>query len=439
MKKELFLQISATLVKGVKYNLEKQSVELNLSLIRSSLKKTGINNDVSQRIENACKLIAKDICYSIKNDSTSFYGMSSNLHSELESISRDIGSTGYLQSTMYARSSLSKSINSCDLEDSFRKQIEAKVEAVYSGMQKDDMKSLISGLNSLKEISISLTQYINDMKLPAWFAELFFQKINNRSVAESNLECVRSIDIDINLDDGSKQEIKEKIQQSITEAYRVKSVIEKNNELLSKIENDIDSKRSAVKNVQNKINKFLSTVADGVILKALQADNKAILTQIKSLDIAIQSTPQYFDSVEKIDEYYLSIKDSKSSVSQIFKTVLEIEKSLGVTSSTYGDKIRNIEKALDNFLSALEIEKVKIENCVSSAIPEGMLTWERSGWQSFKTFFADFSKFFIGDYHTKVYGYPEGVEELRRAIESIPDSEIKLLDNHTAEDLYVIS
>ncbi len=421
MRKELFTIITEALKRSTEYNLKTHSVELKLSQIKNVLSDAGIKD--SQRIENACKLIAQNVSHEIKNNITSFSNLHTNLHFELESASREISSTRYLQSTMYTKSSLNNSIKNCDLEDGFRKRIEEKVELVCNNINKDDSKDVIIGVNSLKEISNSLTQHINDLELPTWFGEIFFQCINNDKAANANLESIRSIETSIDLDDAKKQAI----QKCLGDAYNVKTTIEKNNELLKRIEYDIDSKRSGIKNLQSNLTKFMATVADGVVLKILQENNKSILTQIKSLDIALQKTPQYFSNSEEIESYSQGIAEMRMPISQVFRQVFEAEKDLGIKSLTYGNKIRDIEKSLDELYAKLEIEKVKIANCVHSPIPEDILIWERSGWQSLKTSWANFSQFFTGhEIHTKIYGYPEGVEELRRAIEDLPEDTIKI-------------
>lgn len=430
MKKNFFIKICEALNQGAKYNLKTNSIELNLSGIKAILASSSITDPIMiDRIENTCKLVAKDACHIIKNNSASFSNISNDVYSKLESISRDIGSKGYLQSTIYAKSALNKSINNSGLEYDFRQRIEEKITAVFNAMQEQDLENLNLNINSLQCISVALAQYINDMQLPTWFGEIFLQRIANNEAAEKNLKIIKSIESDVSLNDAQRQVIGDKTK----EFYDISSIIAQNNALLFKIENDIDSKRSAVQKVQNDLEKFMSTVADGVILKFLQEHNKAILPIIKDLEISINQIPQHLDEIEKIDEYYKDVKIKIDPLEKIFSKVMEFEGVLGIKSLIYRDKILNIEKVLNDFISVLEIERVKIASCNQSAIPEEMLIWERSTWQSFKTSCANFSKWFIGDTHNKIYGYADGVEELRRAIADLPETQIIL----PSIDLYI--
>ena len=355
------------------------------------------------------------------------------VQSETDWIANNILRAGFMQPTIFAKQELAKSLANSGIDGPLNESINSAVERIFQTFKNHDLDGSLEAFSEINKISQGIEQYIKDMELPTWFGEMFLRKTLNISVGYNNSSAIKDLsskfkNISYKLDDATRAEVESLIRQCEKNSNSVEEALQSNNYLLSKIETDIGGKKYSAEKIHGSLQAFKASVANSIIMMFLQQDNKDLGHKMQEFSTALRNTPKYFDSVEKIDEYIQNIDEvySKSDVESFINRTVDLENKLGIKIAI-SQKVQQIPSMFTNLKQELITQKNLIMQNSHSPIASEDVQWDRSSWQSFKTFCASVSMFFIGDsLHTSIYGYASGVEELRRCAEEVRADSYKI-------------
>lgn len=443
--KKVFELLRECLRASTKYNTQKKEIELNVSKLNQKvdvvLDNLGTNKSkkesLKQHIKIACEKIADEVTYTSKDNLKSFSGMILKVQSDTSWIANNILRAGFMQPTIFAKQELAKSLANSSIDGPLHDSINSVIEKTFQSFKNYDLDGSLEAFSEISKISQGIEQYIKDMELPTWFGEMFMRKTLNITVGYNNSSAIKDLssklkNISHKLDDATRVEVESLIRQCEKNATSVEETLQSNNYLLSRIDTDIGGKKYSAEKIHGSLEAFKTSVAASITMMFLQDENKAFGHKMQDLSTALRNTPKYFDSVEKIDEYIQSINEvyTKSDVEGLVHGITDIENKLGVklgVKITIAEKIQQIPSMFTNLKQELITQKNLIMQNSHSPIANEDVQWDRTGWQSFKTFCASISKFLIGDsLHTSIYGYASGVEELRRCAEEIKSDSYKI-------------
>lgn len=425
---QFFQVLSLAIRSSAKYNTTKQLVEINdttlnlkLNLILQHLSTDCDKNLIKNVVKFSAQKLADDTIYHLEQDASSFLRAQSDLTLSIDGLAMTIDRIGYLQSTIFTKMRIENLIK--NTTDNFN-NVESIVDKVFNNMRDDNVTQMRKSLYEIDKVSTSLNQYLKDMELPEWLGEIIARKNSNLEVVNKTVSNIEATQRGI-LNEYNSESVQNALNSCVENAYAVKSEININNDLLTKIELDISKKQTLVQNIISALSSFKMTAADGFILKILQSNDKVLSTSLNKLSAVIGETPKYFDTVESIDTYIAKIHAvmNETQVESILNNALNIESQLDVQTRC-GDVIRGILNNVENLENALLIQKNDMLSSISSPIHESAIIWERSTLQSFETFFANISKSIIGESnHVQYFGNADCVEELRRVAEKVITSD----------------
>jgi len=429
--KNIFELLRECLRASTKYNIKKKSLEINhqklnkkidtvLDAIGCPYKKKG---DIEKHIKLACVKIVDEAMILQKDEDMSFARSISKIQESVQNNSNIILRFGYLQKSIFAKELLLKSLDkdSKIIPKFITNNTTDLIERIFYEMQ-FDTSNCIQSFKELDGIIKNLDQYIKDIKTPDWYPEISYQQQANINLGYDNLNSMEKVDKKISdiLDmTGVNPDTKNAIKSSMDCATKVQDVMRQNNELLSKIALYIGAEKTSSQNVHEYLKKFQVAVAEGLVLKCLQSNDKILGKELQKLYIALQKPLKEFDTVEKIDLYMQSIEDTyaSSKIDKVIEEVIDIEMQMSFETDI-GKRIKELPEIFLSLKVDLVRHKNAIEKREGTTIEISDIPWERNGLQSFSTFFSSISKFFIGEQlHVAIYGYADGVEELRRASE----------------------
>jgi ferritin-like metal-binding protein YciE len=114
--------------------------------------------------------------------------------------------------------------------------------------------------------------------------------------------------------------------------------------------------------------------------------------------------------------------NSESKCLKILKESLEAVIYCKIDAN-FDKQLTIIDEQISRLKESLVIHKEQF-----MPIKKDIFIFERSAWQTFNTFIANCSKFFIGNaIHCNIYGYGDGVEEIRREIDNMSSDEVELM------------
>ncbi len=447
-----FEMLSFAIRASAKFNNEKHAVKIEYGKfnknINDVLKLIGYENNKQKlidRIKIAAEKIADDVVYDMKNSDTSLVGSINSITNNISTASNALdGRMGLLQGVLFAQQNLLHAMHDAvinrDLSAKIQKTTSETIDVL--NLPKAKLNDITTALKNTSDLTSALQQYVDDMQLPTWFAEIFLRKTSNLLVAGNNSSAANSLHTSFkdlsnkihalqhNLDDGAKAQLQDviaqqnvlesKISKIVQQSDYVSDAMESNNELLARIENDTSYKRNQMQKVVNTTKEFINAAQEAVVLRYVR--DKFSEEEFNNLKTVISNIPKYFESINDVKNYQYNVKHAFDLISASIDHLKTLEKSINAHTKT-ATAFYNIEQAMHNINVNLDKQVKSIEKQGSSAIPEEMLCWERSGWQKFKNFFANASQFIIGeDLHVTIYGHPSGVEMVRRAAEKIVDN-----------------
>lgn len=419
MQEKLFVDIgriisSSAIYKGKLVTIDRKKLSQHFK----TLEKTKLN-----KIIFAAQKIAEEQSARINKDSSSLRYNLEGINKLLLSVKID-----YNESKFLIKNELLDTLNKALIEDSgLIEKIKSSVEAVYSTLENGTIDQEIpSAFRELNNCLENLKYYKNHIKLPSWVDEIFVRQENNKAVVEKNIECVKALQGKISVISFEPQDnVIDNFDLCFSSAIDIQDAMNQNNDLLSRIEKDMNAKKDAALRVIKSFEKFQSIASDLVILKYLESDDEPINYKLESFVNSLKP-PKELLSVSLIDNQLMVLKDCP--IINEMKTIHILETTLGLKSSL-SLRLNEFSKNISEIKQQLNSHKEKLLFNEKSPIPESIFIFERSSWQSCKTLFANISKFFIGHVnHCNLYGHTDGVEELRRAVNEIEDNEISMLE-----------
>ena len=426
MREKFFHEVGKLICSNATYNSDYNSIEVEKNKIRSALE--DITPAIVGKIIFAAERIAAEQSLRIEKESGSLTCNLPDVKMSLDSLANTIFRFGYLQSSIFSKENLFEKLSAAGIEDSdLVEKIKISVDKAFYSLKDGSIDEDIPSASSDLKICLENLKYYKDhIKLPEWLGEIIVRQDNNKVVAEKNMECIENLKGKVSItSEYSIDSLEKAFNYCFENASDLREALSKNNDLLSRIEIDMVAKKRAAEVVIDAFEKFQYSIADGVILKYLQSDNKILGYKLKSLAESLQSQEE-LNSVTIVEEQLKILKEF--SLKNEIRDINLLEAAIGLKSSL-GIKIRDINKDLVDLAKALNAHKQKLIDNSQSPILESIFIYERSVWQSCKKGFANFSKFFIGhDNHVNLYGGTDGVEELRRAIDEIKDHEISAIE-----------
>ncbi len=421
MQEKLFFNIGSIISSSATYN--DQSVVIDKEKISKNL--VGFKQSTVEKIIFAAQKIAEEQSARIEKDALSLQYNLEGLKGLLNSFETSDEQTKILQKNELLNTLLDNDI----IEDSgFVEKIKTSIDRVYSAIAQGEIDNEIPGAcRQLNTCIENLRHYKDNIKLPSCVDELFVRQENNKAAVEKNVECIKELKGKVSVVSfEDKNSLGDHFHLFFNHSKDLQDAMSKNNNLLSRIENEMNAKKDAASRVINAFEKFQSVVSDLVILKYLASNDHAIDSKLESFITSLK-LPEELSSVSLINNQLKILKEF--SIKDEMQTIKILEAALDLKSSLWS-KLNKINESIAKINQSLEIHRNKLLSNEKSPIPESIFVFERSDWQSFKTFFANCSKFFIGDVsHCALYGHPDGVEELRRAIYDIPDDTISGLQH----------
>ena len=468
---KVFELLSVAIRSSAKFNNEKHAIRIEYGKLNKSvenvLKLTQCKSDhkkLIERIKSASEKIIKETVSNMKKDDESFIGSLKSFNSNIDLVLNSLdGKTGFLQGTLFAQKTLIGAVN----QSSINQDLTARIQQIISEMidvlnaPKPKLLQVKEALNNVSSLISSLQQYADDMELPTWFGELFLNKVNNSLVSNTNASSMQKINTSFDTLTRDLMNFKKSLHDDVLEA-RLQSIIDQshvvqnnisqakinaenistamqhNNNLLNRIESDIGYKKNMMQKVVDAAKEFKIAAQSAIILRHVR--DKFEVEELKNLKITVNNMPKYFDSVTSIGDYQKDVKESSDLILACVENLKNLEKEINAKTNV-AEAFYNIEKAINNLNASLADQMRAIDkNGSNSGIPASAFSWERSGWQKFKNFFAIISQSIIGEsLHISIYGHPSGMEILRRTSEKIadiaPENTIEEINQDVFEDL----
>jgi hypothetical protein len=374
MRQKLFDEISSIISVSASYNQESKVVQIDTNNIRIALR--NIKPVTVDKIIFAAELIAKEQSSRLQYNALTLAKNSQDLKLSLASFSNIILKSDYLESSILAKDKLCSTIkDSFGIKENLFENVKDIVNKVYGEME--EMKVI----TNTQDISIPKTF----SQLQTSLNNLVLYNISSLYVSTQNHDKKHNVSYQI-------------------EANKVQQVI-------------------------NELQEFQLAVSNEIMLKYLQCHDKNFtyiaqafaeelhssteLNTVTAIDMELNCLERFTSSDEMQGLKFLKTSLNKDIYCNIFSNVeLGLSKQLTI-----------IDEQISSLKESLVIHKEQF-----MPIKKDIFIFERSAWQTFNTFIANCSKFFIGNaIHCNIYGYGDGVEEIRREIDNMSSDEVELM------------
>jgi hypothetical protein len=414
MNPKIFFKIASIIWSSATVNEETIAINLNKGKIKKEL--SHLSQPAVSRIISIAETIASQETFKMKQDLSPLSHDINSLKKSIDGLSNTVFRFGYMQSSLFAKETLVKDLKQSEIVDKLLiKSIEASLDSTLDflssgSFREDGIREIFTNI----DINIAkLNSYKSFINKPELLNEVIVRQVNSGQTIENNIASIEKIKSQLQSIDNS-HEITKELDKSISDLRNLKNYISKTNDLLYNIEYDVRNKESKVEDIIKGLKSFKASVANGLVLEALQANDKALGYKLKSFSDSLNKTVEFKSlsdiksAIEAIDAF--SLKDEMDKVKHL--------EGLAGIKTGLGDTLRDINLGISSIKEALVISKDKIIDRVNDPLPQELFVVERSRWEKIKVKFANFSKFFIGyDKHCGLYGHADAIEELRRVTE----------------------
>lgn len=430
MKGILFKYFAGLISDAAQYNAKIRGIEIDNTKLKKSLKL--VSNSLSEPESEFITNKIQYICVKLLHEKS--LAKNANLHSftcafdAFDSASYDLlnqlESCNYLGKASELKSDIEKMLGLVDQDVAYT--VQASTAAVLKAIQQDDLTVITNAFHLLDEASRDLTFYAKNIKVPAWFGRVIEQQTNNTLVARANREGIEKIKGKIGAADADAKaqanDLKKAIEECDRKAVEVEQTMADNNNLLSKIEEEVNAAKYAVEQIKQSLNELKPAAVEGRVLRCLQ--EKTSVAKLNELRSAIKNLPDYFDSSAKIDTYierFTEIKDHY--LSSCLNTITWANTILGTEQEITKD-FKAVLKNVTAMQHSLNEWKLDVINNKSSPLSSDSLVYERSFWQWMQYSVA---KMIGVKRYEKYFGDLDGVEILRQLVEGLNDEQSELI------------